>query len=30
MAVINDMIPAFDLLQPSTVDEAVGQLDQHG
>lgn len=30
MAVINDMIPAFDLLQPSSVEEAVGQLDRHG
>ena len=30
MAVINDMIPAFDLLQPSSVEEAVTQLDRHG
>lgn len=30
MAVINDMIPAFELVQPSSVDEAVSQLRQHG
>lgn len=30
MAVINDMIPSFELLQPSNVEEALNQLDQHG
>jgi xanthine dehydrogenase YagS FAD-binding subunit len=30
MAVIRDMIPAFELFQPSSVDEALGLLDEHG
>jgi len=30
MAVIRDMIPAFELLQPSSVEEALSQLDEHG
>jgi xanthine dehydrogenase YagS FAD-binding subunit len=30
MATIRDMIPAFDLLQPTTVDDAVSLLRQHG
>lgn len=30
MAVIRDMIPAFDLVQPASVDEAVSALDRHG
>ena len=30
MAVIHDMIPSFELLQPSSVEEALNQLDQHG
>jgi xanthine dehydrogenase YagS FAD-binding subunit len=30
MATIRDMIPAFDLLQPTTVDDAVALLRQHG
>ncbi len=30
MAVIRDMIPAFELFQPTSVDEALGLLDQHG
>lgn len=29
MAVIRDMIPAFDLVQPASVDEAVAALDRH-
>lgn len=30
MAVIHDMIPRFELLQPSSVEEALTQLDQYG
>lgn len=30
MAVIRDMIPAFELLQPSSVEEALNHLDQYG
>lgn len=30
MAVIHDMIPSFELLQPSSVEEALNQLDQYG
>ena len=30
MAVIRDVMPAFELFQPTTVDEALGLLDRHG
>ena len=30
MAVIRDMMPAFELFQPATIDEAVALLDRHG
>lgn len=30
MAVIRDMMPAFDLFQPTTTDEALGLLSEHG
>src|SRR5258708_34584789 len=30
MAVIRDMMPAFELFQPATIDEAVQLLDRHG
>jgi xanthine dehydrogenase YagS FAD-binding subunit len=30
MAVIRDMMPAFELFQPTTIDEAVQLLDRHG
>jgi len=30
MATIRDMMPAFDLAQPASVDEAVEQLERHG
>ena len=30
MAVIRDIIPAFELFQPTTVDDAVRLLDQYG
>ncbi len=30
MAVMRDMIPAFELFQPASVEEAVALLDQHG
>jgi xanthine dehydrogenase YagS FAD-binding subunit len=30
MAVIRDMMPAFELFQPVTIDEAVALLDRHG
>src|SRR6476620_2744445 len=30
MAVIRDMMPAFELFQPATIDEAVNLLDRHG
>jgi xanthine dehydrogenase YagS FAD-binding subunit len=30
MAVIRDMMPAFELFQPASIDEAVNLLDRHG
>src|SRR6188508_3127582 len=30
VAVIRDMMPAFELFQPATIDEAVNLLDRHG
>src|SRR6478735_4351430 len=30
MAVIRDMMPAFELFQPATIDEPVNMLDRHG
>src|SRR5471032_1916303 len=30
MAVIRDVMPAFELFQPATIDDAVGLLDKHG
>ena len=30
MAVIHDMMPAFELFQPSSVDDALALLDRHG
>jgi xanthine dehydrogenase YagS FAD-binding subunit len=30
MAVIRDVMPVFELFQPTTVDEALGLLDRHG
>jgi xanthine dehydrogenase YagS FAD-binding subunit len=30
MATIKDMIPAFDLVQPASVDDAVALLSEHG
>ena len=30
MAVINDMMPAFDLFQPASIDEALDLLSRHG
>ena len=30
MAKIRDMIPAFELLQPTTVADALELLDEHG
>ena len=30
MAVIHDVMPAFELAQPSSVDDAVALLEQHG
>ena len=30
MAVVRDMMPAFDLFQPATIDDAVALLDRHG
>lgn len=30
MAVIRDVMPVFELLQPASVDEAIGLLDRHG
>jgi len=30
MAVIRDVMPAFELFQPTTVDDALGLLDRHG
>ena len=30
MAVIRDMMPAFELFQPASVDDALALLDRHG
>ena len=30
MAIIRDIMPAFELFQPATVGDALGLLDQHG
>src|SRR3954447_8633701 len=30
MAVIRDMMPAFELFQPATIDAALALLDRHG
>ena len=30
MAVIRDMMPAFELFQPASIDEALNLLDRHG
>lgn len=30
MAVIRDVMPAFELFQPATIDDALGLLDKHG
>jgi len=30
MAVIRDMMPAFELFQPASIDEALGLLERHG
>jgi xanthine dehydrogenase YagS FAD-binding subunit len=30
MAVIRDMMPAFELFQPTSIDDAVQLLDRHG
>ena len=30
MAVIHDMIPAFELFQPASLDDAIGLLDKYG
>jgi xanthine dehydrogenase YagS FAD-binding subunit len=30
MGVVHDVIPAFELFQPATVDEVLGLLDRHG
>ncbi len=30
MAVIHDMMPAFELFQPASLDDALGLLDRHG
>src|SRR4029077_19239625 len=30
MAVIRDMMPAFELFQPATIDDALGLLERHG
>lgn len=30
MAIVRDMIPAFDLFQPTSVDDALALLDEHG
>ncbi|MGH7340737.1 MAG: FAD binding domain-containing protein, partial [Candidatus Rokuibacteriota bacterium] len=30
MAVIRDVMPAFELFQPATVDETLGLLERHG
>jgi xanthine dehydrogenase YagS FAD-binding subunit len=30
MAVIRDVMPVFDLVQPTSIDDAVAQLDRHG
>ena len=30
MAVIRDVMPAFELFQPASIDDAVGLLDKYG
>ena len=30
MAVIRDMMPAFELFQPASIDDALSLLDRHG
>ena len=30
MAIIRDIMPAFELFQPATVDDALRLADQHG
>src|SRR5512134_1447675 len=30
MGVVHDVIPAFELFQPATVDDVLGLLDRHG
>ncbi|MBV8846680.1 MAG: xanthine dehydrogenase family protein subunit M [Bryobacterales bacterium] len=30
MAIVRDIMPAFELFQPATIDDAVGLLDRHG
>ena len=30
MAIIRDIMPAFELFQPATIGDALGLLDQHG
>ena len=30
MAVIRDVMPAFELFQPTSVDDTLGLLEQHG
>ena len=30
MAVIRDMMPAFELFQPASIDDALKLLDKHG
>ncbi len=30
MAVIRDMMPAFELFQPASIDDALALLDRHG
>ena len=30
MAVIRDVMPAFELFQPATVEDALGLLERHG
>ena len=30
MAVIRDVMPAFELYQPATIDDALKLLDRHG
>ena len=30
MAIVRDIMPAFELFQPATTDDAIGLLDRHG